>query len=431
MPLSVLARRSWLRLLLWSVFLTGSALVPATAQTARWQDSPKVVLDQAWQIINQEYVDASFNRNNWQQARRELLARQYSSPQEAYSALRAMLGKLQDPYTRFMTPDQFEELTQQTSGETPGIGIELAQEADSQAVVIAEIYPGSPALEAGIRKGDRLLSVDDKLIKELEVAEIEKLIRGKPDTTVKLSLNRQGQGFDVSVKRADVEIPSVNYSLRREGSEQIGYLHLTQFTSHASRDMRKAIRQLIQEGATGFVLDLRGNPGGLLSSSIEIARLWIDEGVIVRTVDREGKSEELRANQSAITRLPLVVLVDRYSASSSEILSGALKDHDRATIVGGATFGKALVQALHNLSDGSGVAVTVAHYYTPKGTDINHTGIRPDVLVNPTTMQRRWLALNPKAIATMSDPAYAEGIGVLRNRIALQRQDNQRLSQKN
>jgi carboxyl-terminal processing protease len=431
MPLTALVRRSWLQLLLWSTLVSGTAMVPATAQTARWQDSPKVVLDQAWQIINQEYVDSTFNRQNWQEARKQLLARQYTSPQEAYSALRGMLAKLQDPYTRFMTPDQFQDLTEQTSGETPGIGIELAQDPESQSVVIADIYPGSPALAAGVQKGDRLISVDDKPIKELELNEIEKLIRGKADTSVKLSLNRRGQGFELSVKRADVEIPSLNYSLRREGNEQIGYLHLTQFTSHAAREMSQAIRKLSEQGATGFVLDLRGNPGGLLSASIEIARLWMDEGMIVRTVDRDGKSEELRANQSAITRLPLAILVDRYSASSSEILSGALKDQGRAVIVGSTTFGKALVQALHNLSDGSGIAVTVAHYYTPKGTDINHTGIRPDVQVTPSTMQRQWLARNPGAIATMSDPAYAEAIGVLRNRIALNRQESQRLSRTN
>jgi carboxyl-terminal processing protease len=172
----------------------------------------------------------------------------------------------------------------------------------------------------------------------------------------------------------------------------------------------------------GFVLDLRGNPGGLLQASIEISRMWMDQGAIVRTVDRKGKSEELTNNQTALTKLPLVVLVDGNSASSSEILTGALKDNGRATIVGSQTFGKALVQSVHNLSDGSGLAVTIAHYYTPKGTDISHKGISPDIKLDLTDQDRKQLASNPKFLATPKDPQYARAISELEKIILAQPQ---------
>ncbi|MBA2748387.1 MAG: peptidase S41, partial [Tatlockia sp.] len=164
-----------------------------------------------------------------------------------------------------------------------------------------------------------------------------------------------------------------------------------------------------------YVLDLRGNPGGLLNSSIEIARMWLDSGAIVRTVDRDGGSEQPAANGTAITKLPLAVLVDGNSASASEILSGALQDNNRAIIVGSQTFGKALVQSVHSLSDGSGMAVTIAHYYTPKGTDINHKGITPNIKIDLTEAQAQTLGTNPTLIGTKNDPQYTRAIAILAN----------------
>jgi carboxyl-terminal processing protease len=177
--------------------------------------------------------------------------------------------------------------------------------------------------------------------------------------------------------------------------------------------MEKAIRDLNAKQVDGFVLDLRGNPGGLLHSSIDIARMWLNDGGIVRTVDRAGGSEDTKANQTALTKLPLVVLVDGNSASASEILTGALQDNKRALVVGGKTFGKALVQSVHQLADGSGLAVTIAHYYTPKGTDINHKGITPDVKIDLSETQQRQLANDPKLVGTKNDPVYARAISVL------------------
>jgi len=388
---------------------------------AALQDSPKAVLDEAWQIVNREYVDDTFNRVDWQQVRQRLLDKNYSSRDQAYTALRKELEKLNDPYTRFMNPKQYEALTNQTSGELSGIGIRLEVAEQTKALMVVEPIENSPALKAGLKSGDRIVSINGKLTKGMTVENASNLIRGDVGTKVSLEIRRdQGQPFVVSITRARIELATVRYSLKQEGKSNIGYIRLNEFSSHAADQMRRAIKDLQTQKADGFVLDLRGNPGGLLQSSIEISRMWMGEGAIVRTVDRRGKNEEVSANQTALTKLPLVVLVDGNSASSSEILTGALKDNGRATVVGSQTFGKALVQSVHNLADGSGLAVTIAHYYTPKGTDISHKGITPDIKIDLTEADKQTLSSNPKLLATLQDPQYSGAVSAL-ERIILAR----------
>lgn len=379
---------------------------------AALQDSPKAVLDEAWQIVNREYVDGSFNRVNWQSERQKLLEKTYSSRQEAYSALRKTLEKLDDPYTRFMDPKQFEALTNQTSGEVSGVGIRLEVNEQTKVLTVVEPIENSPASRAGIQSGDRIVSINGKATKGMTVDDASSLIRGEVGTKVSLEIRREATpaNFTVSLMRARIELPTVRYSVKQEGRSRIGYIRLNEFSAHAAEQMRRAIQDLSKQSVDGFVLDLRGNPGGLLQSSIEISRMWMDQGAIVRTVDRKGRDEEVSANQTALTQLPLVILVDGNSASSSEILTGALKDNGRATVVGGQTFGKALVQSVHNLADGSGLAVTIAHYYTPKGTDISQKGITPDVKVELTEIDQKKLSTQPKLFATMQDPQYAKAV---------------------
>jgi carboxyl-terminal processing protease len=188
---------------------------------------------------------------------------------------------------------------------------------------------------------------------------------------------------------------------------------LKEVSSHAAEQMKRAIETLDEQDAQAFVLDLRGNPGGLLYASIEIAQMWMDSGAIVRTVDRGGHSQDFNANHTAISEKPLAVLVDSNSASASEILAGALKDNGRATIIGTQTFGKALVQSVHGLSDGSGLTVTIAHYYTPDGTDISHKGITPDITIELSGTQRQQLVTNPDLIGTPQDPYYNRALSTL------------------
>jgi carboxyl-terminal processing protease len=217
-------------------------------------------------------------------------------------------------------------------------------------------------------------------------SEASKIIRGESSSALKLRISRVGKGtFDVSLKRTQIEVSSVSYRVKQENKVKVGYIKLVEFSSHSTKQMETAIRALNREKVNAFILDLRGNPGGLLQNSIEITRLFLGSGIIVKTVDRQGINEQFRANQTAITELPLAVLVDGNSASASEIMAGALKDNKRGTIVGSSTFGKALVQSVHGLKDGSGMAVTVAHYYTPNGTDIGHRGIAPDIRVDDST----------------------------------------------
>lgn len=400
--------------------VTALSLVGPDRVRAALKDSPKMVLDEAWQIVNRDYVDGSFNKNNWQEVRQQLLSRNYTSKSDAYKALRDALGKLEDPYTRFMDPKQYEALSNQTSGELSGVGIRLEVDEATKVLTVVEPIENSPAIKAGVQSGDRILAIDGKNTKGMSVEDASNLIRGEAGSKVKLQIGRQNQDMDLVLTRARIELPTVRYTLKTEGKRQIGYIRLNEFSSHAADQMRRAIKELNAKKVDGYVLDLRGNPGGLLQASIEISRMWMDQGGIVKTVDRRGKSEAISANRTAMTKLPLVVLVDGNSASSSEILTGALKDNGRATVVGSQTFGKALVQSVHSLSDGSGLAVTIAHYYTPKGTDISQKGITPDIKIDLTDADRQKFAANPKLVATLGDPQYAKAVSALEKLLVAQ-----------
>ncbi|HIK54762.1 MAG TPA: PDZ domain-containing protein [Synechococcales cyanobacterium M55_K2018_004] len=395
--------------------------VRAEAQT-NLQDSPKAVLDQAWQIVYREYVDGSFNRVNWQEVRQELLGRNYSSREDAYRALRQALQRLNDPYTRFMDPRQYEALTSQTSGELSGVGLRLKLEEGTGAITVVEPIPNSPAARAGIQVGDRILSIDGTSTQGMSIEDASNRIRGQVGTRIVLRLQRQGRGpFDLTLTRARIELPNVFSSVKQEQGTRVGYIRLTEFSAHAAEQMQRAIQEHLRQNVDGFVLDLRGNPGGLLQASIEISRMWINNGAIVRTAERSGGRETISANNRALTNLPLVVLVDGNSASSSEILTGALMDNNRAIVVGSRTFGKALVQSVHPLMDGSGLAVTIAHYYTPNGTDISDRGITPNIVVNLSEEQRRQLYTS-NAMGTRRDAQYLRALGALRTAIAAYRQ---------
>lgn len=411
-----------LPLALFSSALATTSFLAVRPVRAALQDSPKAVLDEAWQIVNREYVDTGFNQVDWQTVRQELLSRDYTNTQEAYSALREQLERLGDPYTRFLDPEQYQSLTNQTSGELSGVGVRLQVDAQSKQLMVVEPIADSPASEAGILAGDRILAIDGKTTQGMTVEAASRLIQGEVGTRLTLKIERDGQSpFDLPMTRARIELSNVNYALREENNARIGYIRLTEFSGHAPEQMRNAISELMKQNVEGFVLDLRGNPGGLLQASVEISRLWLDAGSIVRTVDRVGASEEIKANQTALTQLPLAVLVDGGSASSSEILTGALMDNSRAVVVGSQTFGKALVQSVHPLSDGSGLAVTIAHYYTPGGTDISHKGITPDVEINLTEGQRRVLVGNQSLIGTGDDPQYLQAVNALEPTIAQNR----------
>jgi carboxyl-terminal processing protease len=381
------------------------------APTLGLKDSPKTLVDEVWQIVNTTYVDGTFNHSDWQAIRQQLLSKDYSSKAQAYDAIRAALKKLDDPYTRFLDPQNFAALRQQTSGSLTGIGAKLELDKKTKELTVVEAMANSPASKAGLKSGDKILAVDGKPIRGLEIDKAVSLIRGKSGTLVKLKIVRGvNKAFEVALTRQVIQVSVITSALKQEGSDRIGYIRLSEFDDRADTQMKAAIRSLEQQNVKGFILDLRENPGGLLSMAVGVSRLWLDDGTIVKTVLRDGSSSIESANHSAVTKLPLTLLVNGGSASASEIVTGALKDHRRATVVGAKTFGKGIVQQVNPLSDGSGLNVTIAHYFTPNGTDINHKGILPDVIAPLNQTLGKKLLENPKLLATPSDPQYVQAV---------------------
>lgn len=272
---------------------------------------------------------------------------------------------------------------------------------------------------------DIITKIDGKSTEGLSVNEAVTLIRGAVDTEVSLTILRGNQQLEFTLKRARIEIHPVRYSVRQEPKGKVGYIRLVQFSANAASEMSAAIKDLEKQQVTGYILDLRSNPGGLLFASVDIARMWLEEGTIVSTVDRWGETDRERASKAALTDKPLVILVDGGSASASEILSGALQDNHRALLVGTKTFGKGLVQSVRGLGDGSGLAVTIAKYFTPDGRDINKEGIHPDVEVSLTEAQREELGRDRNKIGTTADPQYAKALDVLTQRIASENSQQQ------
>lgn len=394
-----------------------SVLLVSTSSPVRaeLEDSPKTVVDEVWQIVHNEFVDRQFNQVDWLEQRQQLLKQNYQDSDAAYKAIRQSLKQLGDPYTRFLNPKQFAELTSQTSGELSGVGIRLSIDEQTKQLTVVEPLANSPADLAGIQPGDAITAIDDRPTSLMSLEQASEQIKGEVGSEIKLKISRAdlAEEFEITLVRAQIELPAVNYSFSETKSSRVGYIKLDEFSSHAAEQMEKAIAELNQQEVKGFVLDLRGNPGGLLFSSVEIARMWLKEGAIVSTIDRRGGNQRFSANGKALTDLPLVILVDRYSASASEILAGALKENGRATIVGTRTYGKGTVQSVHPLSDGSGVAVTIARYFPPSGQDINYKGIAPDIKVDLTEEQQLTFNVNPGIRGTEADPQYARAIQIL------------------
>ena len=390
-----------------AVTLAQPSLSLPSASGGSITDSPKEVIDQVWQIVYRDFLDSSgtYTPDRWKQLRRDLLAKSYAGTGESYEAIRGMLASLKDPYTRFLDPKEFKEMQIDTSGELMGVGIQLTLDKDSKELIVVSPIEGTPASKAGVQPKDVIVTIDGKSTRGMTTADAVKLIRGPEGSKVVLGLRRKGNIVTVPLTRARIEIHAVESSLNTApNGNKVGYIRLKQFNANASREMRKAIRELETQGANGYVLDLRSNPGGLLEASVDIARQWLNEGTIVSTRTREGIRDVRRATGSAITDKPMVVLVNEGSASASEILSGALQDNERAQLVGMKTFGKGLVQSVRGLADGSGMTVTIAKYLTPSGRDIHKNGIKPDVSASMSEEEIR--SISVEDLGTGKDSQY-------------------------
>ena len=367
----------------------------------------KEVIDHVWQIVYRDFLDSNgkFDRSNWIKIRKDFLAKDYLDSNEAYEAIRNMLANLNDPYTRFLDPKEFNQMRIDTSGELTGIGIQIFKDTESDDLIIISPIEGTPAYEAGIKSKDKILSIDNISTKGMSIDDAVKLIRGERGTQVKLEILRDGNVFYKSLLRERIEIKTVTSKVNEtKDGLLIGYVRIKQFNANASKETKNALEELESKNVSGYILDLRNNPGGLLESSIDISRQFVDKGIIVSTLSKDGLKEITRANGKALTKKPLIVLVNEGSASASEIVSGAIRDNNRGKLVGKKTFGKGLVQSMRTLVDGSGLTVTVAKYLTPNGTDINKFGISPDIEVKMNS--------NPilqREIGTRKDRQYRVG----------------------
>lgn len=394
-----------------AAILTGTSLY-VSKSLAQTQPTPQKLVNQVWQILDQNYVDASFNQQNWKAIRQEYLSPSYSSKEQAYAAIREMVGKLGDRYTEFFDPEEFKALNNDLAGNLSGVGLELAENEKTKALTVVAPIEGTPAFNAGILPNDVIVQIDGQPTQSMNINDAAKRIQGPVGTPVVLVIQRGNQAQTFKLTRANIDLHPVSYHTQTTPTGKIGYIRLPEFTQTAAPEMRQAIQALEKEQVQGYVLDLRSDPGGLLDASLQIASMWLKQGEIVSLVNRDQVKERYNATGHPLTNKPLVVLVDGGSASASEILAGALQDDNRARLVGTRTFGKGLVQAVEPLEDGSALKLTIAKYYTPKGRDINHVGIAPDTTVELSEAQQQALAQN-HAIGTLADPQYASAVADL------------------
>lgn len=317
------------------------------------------VVDEAWGIIFRDYVDKDkLDENKLSQG-----------------AIKGMVEALDDPYTSYLDPEAYQMSVTGFEGKYEGIGATVAIR-DDQIVIIAPIA-GSPADKAGVRAGDKILKIDGESTSGMSLAEAVLLIRGSQGTSVRLLVLHQDETepVEIEIVRAEIELVSVLYEMRQD----IAYINITHFSELTDGELAEVLESITAEGANAIILDLRSNPGGLLHAVVEVASHFLTEGVVVSVVDNQGKhTTNLVKSKEVTTDLPMVVLVDSFSASGSEVLAGAMQDRGRATIAGTITFGKGSVNILRQLSDGSGLYVTTARWLTPDGRLIEGEGISPD-----------------------------------------------------
>jgi carboxyl-terminal processing protease len=306
--------------------------------------------------------------------------KQTSDAELTQAAIRGMLDSLGDPYTTYLSPAQINSLEESLKGgDFGGIGVYIVQDPRTKDVVVEPI-DGTPAAKAGVHTGDRILSVDGHGVKPLPLDDIERLIRGKVGTTVTLIVKAVGTGaiHSVPIVRQQIYVPSVHAEVTKDGYD---YVRLAEFGQTSYDEVRKAMLDGKAQHVKGYILDLRDNGGGLLDAAVDISSLFIPNGTIVSTIDRAGRPATKSATHESIGATPLVLLVNKYTASASEITAGAVQDYKAGTLIGTKTFGKGVVQSIYPTSDGGALKITTAKYVTPLGRDIQHKGIEPDIVV--------------------------------------------------
>lgn len=326
---------------------------------------------------------------------REYVIREKIDPDVlAEAAVIGMLDALDDRYTAYVPPSTFKIDQAGFQGKFGGIGAQVEAAPDRKGVIITRPLPDTPAEKAGIKAGDRILAVDGEDATGWSVLEAVNKIRGEVGTPVVLTVEHVGSldPVDITIIRGTIDDPSVR--IRDVADTPYGRIRITQFTAETAQEVREGVQQLIDDGATGIILDLRGNPGGLLSATVDVASEFLTDGLVTYEVNSRGNREDWKVKKGGhFPDIPLVTLVDNFSASGSEVLTGALQDHGRSVVIGTNTFGKGSVNLLRALSNGGGVYLTIGRWFTPNGRLIEEIGIDPDVIVE---FDRDTLGTNPQ-----------------------------------
>lgn len=286
-----------------------------------------------------------------------------------------MMASLEDPYSGYFSKETYRRFLESTEGEYKGIGLSMQQDAETNEISVYECFAGSPAEAAGVKVGDIIYKVDDQVAAEMTVTELANQIKDGDREEIHFTLIRDGKEMEVTIVPDTIEVPMVS---SRMLEDSIGYIQIEEFMEKTTKQFETAYDELREQGMQGLIIDLRENPGGLLSVVCDILEQILPEGMIVYTEDKYGNREEHTCKGKTPIEIPLVVLVNEGSASASEIFAGAVKDHGVGTLVGTTTFGKGIVQKTYALGDGSAVKMTVSKYYTPNGMNIHGTGIEPD-----------------------------------------------------
>ena len=340
--------------------------------------TPVGVFDRAWRIIKNNYVDKTYNHQDWEKWKQRYDDK-IKNQSDSDVAIESMVESLNDPYSRFLKPEEFTEQDRSIDAKLFGIGVHIAEIKGN--VLIVNVIEDTPAAKSGLKSGDRILKVNNKSTKGLSLKEVADSVRGKAGTKVVMVILRDKKQITKKILREEIKIKSVKYKIL---DNKYAYIRISTFISSSTAyEVAEAIQAT--KKAKGIIIDLRGNHGGLLPNAISISNMFIKKGIIVSVVDRNGHKQQFDAEpENLMTSKPTVILVNDESASASEIFSGAMKDHKRALLVGEKTFGKGLVQRILKLPNGSGINLTVAKYLTPNGTDIGHKGIQPDYKVEMT-----------------------------------------------
>ena len=358
-----------------SVFTKTNAFYTRQALINNEEIAPQKLFDKTWKVISREYYEPSLNNQNWYRWK-EHYRNKIKTDEDARVAIDTMIASLNEPYTRFMPKKDFEDLTTSITSKIYGIGVNIYSNAGK--IEVFNVMPATPADFAQLKQGDIITAVNGKDISGMNVSDVAAIVRGPENSVVELTILRNNKKLTKKIKRKEIKIKSVKSSIL---DNHIGYIQILSFMSGTTpNEFLEALENT--KNTDSLILDLRGNTGGLLDNAVFIADMFINNGTIVDIIYRNGYKKSIKAQDEHLgMQKPVVVLVNGASASASEILSGALKDTHKATLIGRKTFGKGLVQKVVPLPNQTGVNVTIARYLTPNGTDINKLGIKPDIEV--------------------------------------------------